>query len=1415
MDSKKEILLHEAHKKYFQLILGDLPVEQIQEIIADDISGYGTTVDEKINEIDKLRKMVVDQRAQGESIEMNFIIEPVNLRMSPEKDMAIFNDEAKVIMNIEGEENIIKIRLSTVYEFICDNWKVVHLHGSTAVESEDDSWHLNEWKQKNKELQKLVEEKTIELKTINQELELETSLERVRAVANGMMKPDNLLAVCEVLFAELRKLGFQQLRNSMINIHHDDEGYFLNNDFSEELGRTVTRIAYNSHPVVEHFLDQIKKTKDAFAEISLKGDKLDDWKKLRKSLGEIDDHRLENTKGLYYYFYSIGTGAIGISTFNSIDEDKLNILKRFRNVFDFAYRRYMDVSIAEAQARESRIELALERVRARTMAMQNSEELNDVAHVLFEQLRNLGGKLWGTGVALCKENSDTDEFWFANEKGILPPVNIPHTEDPVHNKLYEEWLNKSEIHSESRGGNDLKEHYDYMRSLTEVKPFFQVILDKGLSFPKWQQWNAAYFSQGYLMIITIEPYPEPQTLVRFAKVFQQAYTRFFDLQKAEAQAREAQIEAALERLRSRSMAMHKSNELADLSFELVKQVQALGVPTWFCAFNIYDDDEKGSLEWGSNVQGTYEAYRTPREGIFLRYFEAGQKGETLLINEIGERECAAHYKYLCSLPGVGEQLLNMKDAGIPFPTSQIDHAAYFKFGYILFITFEPAPEAHDIFKRFAKVFEQTYTRFLDLQKAEAQAREAQIEATLERIRAKSLAMHKTDDLGDVVSVLFEQMQELSVDMGFASVSIFIFEEGSRDIYQWIQLPDGVASLHVPYFEHPILSDLFDAKTDGAEYFSKIYTVEEKNSWVEKGLELTDYKNLPEEFKTSLLEAPGYAISITLAKNSGICIPSFVGSLPSAEDVEIMKRVGKVFEQTYTRFLDLKNAEAQAREAQIEASLERVRGRTLAMHNSEELAETAAVVFKQLIDLGISPNRLYIGIVKDDSGDIEFWATDEDGTKISTKFTGNKNLNESVNKMYNNWAQQQKSLTIDMRGKELEDYLNYIGGELHVPFKQRHKHKRRIQTIAFFSKGFIGIASPDEQPEETTRLLERFASGFNLTFTRFNDLKIAEANALKARQDLIEIKEARKKAENALVELQATQKQLIQSEKMASLGELTAGIAHEIQNPLNFVNNFSEVSEELVVELKEELDNGDVEEAKIISDDVIQNLKKISHHGHRASSIVKGMLEHSRTGDGKKELTDLNALADEYLRLAYHGLRAKDKSFNAEIKTDFDGSLPKINVVPQDIGRVLLNLFNNAFYACTERWQVSTAELSRSAVHEKTLTGFQTLSGLGNQGVVVQTRHALAPSNQPSPPTLTLTTKSLGNKIEIRVKDNGNGIPDKIKDKIFQPFFTTKPTGLGTGLGLSLSYDIIHAHGGDLQVKTKEGQETIFIVTLPA
>jgi two-component system, NtrC family, sensor kinase len=271
---------------------------------------------------------------------------------------------------------------------------------------------------------------------------------------------------------------------------------------------------------------------------------------------------------------------------------------------------------------------------------------------------------------------------------------------------------------------------------------------------------------------------------------------------------------------------------------------------------------------------------------------------------------------------------------------------------------------------------------------------------------------------------------------------------------------------------------------------------------------------------------------------------------------------------------------------------------------------------------------------------------------------------------------------------------------------------------------------------------------------------------------------------ALADLKSAQAHLIQSEKMASLGELTAGIAHEIQNPLNFVNNFSEVSNELIGEMKDELKKGNYEDANSIADDVKQNLEKINHHGKRAADIVKGMLQHSRSSSGVKEPTNINALCDEYLRLAYHGLRAKDKSFNATMKTDFDESIGNINIIPQDIGRVILNLITNAFYIVNEK-----------SIAAKEVTPFQKVSPLYE-------------------PTITVSTKKINNKVEIKVADNGNGIPQKILDKIFQPFFTTKPTGQGTGLGLSLSYDIVKAHGGGIKVETKEGSGTEFIISLP-
>jgi len=359
-------------------------------------------------------------------------------------------------------------------------------------------------------------------------------------------------------------------------------------------------------------------------------------------------------------------------------------------------------------------------------------------------------------------------------------------------------------------------------------------------------------------------------------------------------------------------------------------------------------------------------------------------------------------------------------------------------------------------------------------------------------------------------------------------------------------------------------------------------------------------------------------------------------------------------------------------------------------------------------------------------------------------------------------QNKNSLAYDYlhKGKTLADSLN----ELYI-----------TRLMEFLNIGFdqkIRLQELEKENEVTKSRIKLYGLLAGLAIFSAIALFLYRSNRQKYR--------ANKVLEATLSNLKSTQSQLIQSEKMASLGELTAGIAHEIQNPLNFVNNFSEVNKELVDELKAELTIGNMQLANEIADDIKANEEKINHHGKRADAIVKGMLQHSRTSSGQKELTDINALCDEYLRLSYHGLRAKDKSFNVKLETDFDASLPKISVVPQDIGRVVLNLINNAFYAVSEK--------------------------ASNQ--------QLTTNNHPYNPTVTVSTKKLSDQIEISVRDNGNGIPDNIKDKIFQPFFTTKPTGQGTGLGLSLSYDIIKAHGGELKVETNGSAGSKFLIRIP-
>jgi len=490
-----------------------------------------------------------------------------------------------------------------------------------------------------------------------------------------------------------------------------------------------------------------------------------------------------------------------------------------------------------------------------------------------------------------------------------------------------------------------------------------------------------------------------------------------------------------------------------------------------------------------------------------------------------------------------------------------------------------------------------------------------------------------------------------------------------------------------------------------------------------------------------------------------------------QDLQIFRRYTSVLSLTYRRYMDLKEAEVQAREAIKQSSLDRVRGKIASMRSPNDLDNITPLIWSELEILEVPFIRCGVFIIDESRSSVQAHLTTPDGKPI-----GALNLPSDANDLTYNTVEYWKKNKVYTHHWNKEDFINWMQsmiklGQIQIT-EQYQGYTKPPESLDLhfipFKQGMLYVGNIEPLLPEEIELVETLAEAFSIAYARY--------------EDFVHLEEAKNRIEKTLSELKSAQSQLIHAEKMASLGELTAGIAHEIQNPLNFVNNFSEVSADLIEEMNEEMELGNQDEIKAITGDLKQNLEKITFHGHRASTIVKGMLEHSRSSNGHKELTDINELADEYLRLAYHGLRAKDKSFNADFKTNLDETLPEISVVPQDIGRVLLNLINNAFFAVSTKASTTTEESFKPEV-------------------VVSTSLLKLPSGVSG--------------VKISVKDNGNGIPENIKDKIFQPFFTTKPTGEGTGLGLSLSFDILtKGHGGELKVESEAGKGTEFIIKIP-
>jgi signal transduction histidine kinase len=909
--------------------------------------------------------------------------------------------------------------------------------------------------------------------------------------------------------------------------------------------------------------------------------------------------------------------------------------------------------------------------------------------------------------------------------------------------------------------------------------YLPVAVKKGMQAPARVVLSGSFNNFGGINVASLESLSDEHfdILLRFAKVFDLTYTRFNDLQKAEEQTRDAQVELSLERIRARVTAMKVSSDLLDIVVTMRTEFVSLGHEAhyfWHMRWLPEVYEKAMTSGDGSRIGNVMTLPRHIHGDIpLLANWEKTNEPSTVYA-----MDAEAAIDYVTKMISLGNFVQVDPNAptlddirhigGLTFIMARTTHG---EIGYSL-----PGPVPHPpaegiaTLVRFAAVFDLAYRRFEDLKSSEKQIREGQIELALERVRARTMAMQHSDELLEAATLLFKQIESLGANAWNCSFNIWT--EDKKEAIAWNGTKNGFGRP----FNTPSSQDVFQNFYNAAQLGNDYYVKEMG------GHELELHYNF-------LATLPGVGVTLHELKQSGIALPTFQvfniayfaqGYLmfitydPVPEFADIFKRFAKVFEQTYTRFLDLQKAEANAKEARIETSLERVRSKAMAMHSSQDLADTIGVFYHELELFSITPRRCGVGLLNKETriAELSTMNTTEQGKSVEIigvlKMEGHPVL-ESV---YNNWLLNKEYHPV-LRGNEITEYYKLIRPQIAFP---EYPHDAiQFGYFFFFPEGGVYAWADKELGENELTIYRRFTSVLSLTYKRYKDLQQAEILAGKAEQDLVLLKEEKKRTEDALAELQVTQKQLIQSEKMASLGELTAGIAHEIQNPLNFVNNFSEVSKELLDEMKTALENGDEAEVKDIANNIIQNLEKINHHGKRADAIVKGMLQHSRTSSKQKEPTDINALSDEYLRLAYHGLRAKDKTFNAAHETDFDASAGNINIIPQDIGRVILNLITNAFYA----------------VQEKSKTQLNNYH-----------------------PAVSVITKRIDDEVYISVKDNGGGIPENIVDKIFQPFFTTRPTGQGTGLGLSLAYDIVKAHGGEIKVETKRGEGSVFSVSLP-
>ncbi|MFI5152505.1 MAG: ATP-binding protein [Chitinophagales bacterium] len=823
--------------------------------------------------------------------------------------------------------------------------------------------------------------------------------------------------------------------------------------------------------------------------------------------------------------------------------------------------------------------------------------------------------------------------------------------------------------------------------------------------------------------------------------------------------RALEIESALERVRIKVIDMRKSEDLSGAVAIVFAELGKLDIGTIRCGISIINKERKTTNIWSTVKTGRTSSIQVSGdESMDIHPLLQGAYNAWLKIKDFSYHLHGKDMDKFYDAMARTNVKLPAPDKKDPEQREQFLFVAHFPAGGLYaFRNTEFSAEAKEIIRRFAFVFHLAYTRFRDLLQAEAQTSEARVEAALERIRAKAMAMHSSRDLSDTIALAYQELRNLSVTPRRCGVALIDKERRVAELSSMNTLEGGkpvevIGELGLK--DHPLLEEIYNHWLRQEEFHPAL-----------RGKELKSYY----EFLQSQVAYPDYSYDAIqyghyfMFKEGHMYL--WTEKELSENELKIYRRFASVIGLTYGRYKDLKLAEDQAREATRRASLDRVRAEIASMRTTADLDRITPLIWNQLKILGVPFFRCGVYLINEKDRLVHVYLTTPDAQPLAAFHLGFDSSPITSNTV-EHWRQQK----VYREHWDREHFVAWVqslmvhGQVFKAETYQFGENPPESLTLQFvpFSQGMLYVGSAETLPESQIELVQSLAESFSAAYARYEDFR--------------KLEEAKNQIEATLARLRATQNQLIQSEKMASLGELTAGIAHEIQNPLNFVNNFSEVSNELLEEMKLELSKGDHKTAIEIADEVTSNMEKIIHHGKRADSIVKGMLQHSHASSGQFEKTDINTLAEEFLRLAYHGLRAKDKSFNASFKTDLDPGIGEIKLMPQEFGRVLVNLINNAFYAVSQK-------------KNEEIPGFE--------------------------PRVTVTTRKLDNKVELRVSDNGNGIPSNVLDKIFQPFFTTKPAGQGTGLGLSMAYEIItKGHNGELKVETKEAEGTEFIILLP-